>query len=474
MQPAHKILFVCPDTPCPVGTGARVRNWHLLRAAAAQYAVSLVLLNNDGLEMDKELGRLCANVIRPVGNAAPTHKRSRLQSLLKTVGVLAFPWQNDWETLTLYAAQHSDRLGRNETKLSTRLLAAQLLREYRLAARGWALPPALTVYLRDAARRLPDNTMKQLAQENFDVLWTKHSYCYPVARKLLPSDQRPLLVCDAHNVESALQRRCVVFARSPAEAGWFSLQSDLLKQIETDAFQSCDLTLACSDEDKSLIGRLAPRANLMTVPNGVDINYFRPRADSIPATNPTLLFTGNFAYQPNADALTWFVTEIFPHVTKSAPTCRLVFAGLGAQAVFDQLPINRENISCVSNPADIRPCFDRPWIFVVPLRAGGGTRLKILEAMAMERPIVSTRIGAEGIPCKDGEHILLADSPGDFANAVLRLIRNETLRFQLASHAALWVRRNYNWGDLCGSAVDAVRQRLNAQTNRGALKTIAA
>ncbi len=97
----------------------------------------------------------------------------------------------------------------------------------------------------------------------------------------------------------------------------------------------------------------------------------------------------------------------------------------------------------------MRPQFKNAWVFVVPLRAGGGTRLKILEAMAMERPVVSTTIGAEGIPCQDGRHILLADSPIDFANAVLRLIADERLRAQLAREAASWARQNYKIGKAC-------------------------
>jgi glycosyltransferase involved in cell wall biosynthesis len=136
-----------------------------------------------------------------------------------------------------------------------------------------------------------------------------------------------------------------------------------------------------------------------------------------------------------------------------------LFAGAKASSALSELGYVDSNIECVSSPPDIRPCFERSWIFVVPLRAGGGTRLKILEAMAMELPIVSTAIGAEGIPCQDGEHILLADSPSDFANAVLRLLADEKLRLQLSNEAASWVRKNYDWKDLCESAVNSLRQQ---------------
>ena len=438
-----------------------MRSWHLLGPIARQYAVTLLVLNNDGLEMDSELRRFCQRVIRPrEGVTSWARRPSRWRSLLKTAGILAFPWRRNWEDLAAYAAQHCGESPRNGSKRSTRLLSTLLSLEIHLAARRFTPPPMLTLYVKKAARRLSRDTMARLAEEKHDVLWFEHSFCYPVVRKLLPADQRPLLICDAHNVECELQRRCVALATAPAQARWLALQSKLLRRVESDAFRSCDLTLSCSKDDAALISQLAPKAKVVTVPNGVDTDYFRPESGSHAAPVPTLLFTGGFAYQPNCDALNWFVAEIFPRIRDAVPDCRFVFAGLGAQSAFNRLPARPEGVECVSDPADIRPQFEAAWAFVVPLRAGGGTRLKILEAMAMERPVVSTKVGAEGIPCRDGEHILLADSPIDFAKAVLRLMADETLRAQLAGHAALWVRQNYDWSALCGNAVRTLDQIL--------------
>jgi polysaccharide biosynthesis protein PslH len=461
MPSPRKILFVCPETPGPTGTGGPVRSWHVMLALARQHAVTSLVLNNDGLEMDAELGRFCQGVIRPPAIAAQSLRPSRWRSLLKTAGVLAFPWQENWETLAAYAGQHCDGAAGNGAKRSTRLLSTLLWAEIHLAAARFTPPPMLTLYAQNAAGSLSSDTKARLAEEKFDVVWFEFSFCHPVVRKLLPADQRPLLVCDAHNVEFELQRRCAALADTPTEARWLGLQSDLLKQVESAAFRSCDLTLACSKYDADVISQLAPDASVLVVPNGVDTDHFRPRPDARTTPEPTVLFTGNFGYQPNCDAVKWFVGDVFPRIKKAVPNCRFVFAGRGAQSAFDRFPVKPEGVQCVSDPADIRPQFEGAWVFVAPVRAGGGTRLKILEAMAMQRAVVSTRVGAAGVPYTDGEHVLLADTPDDFANAVLRLIANKTLRAQLAGNAALWVRQNYNWPDLCENAVKTLDQMLS-------------
>ncbi len=461
MSPPSKMLFVCPETPLPAGTGGRVRSWHLLKAMARQHAVTLLLLNNDALEMDAEMARFCQSVIRPPeGRTSWARRPSRWRSLLRVAGVLAFPWRRNWEILAAYAGQHCAGVAREGSKPSARVLSTLLSVEIRMAARLGTPPPMLTLYAQRAARRFSHDTMARVAEEKFDVLWFEFSYCYPVVGKLLPANQRPLLVCNAHNVENELQRRCAALAGSPVEARWIALQSKLLRRVESDAFRSCNLTLACSKDDAALITQLAPEANVVTVPNGVDTDYFRPRPGSFRAPVPTLLFTGNFAYQPNCDALNWFIAEIFPPIREAVANCRFVCAGRAAQSALNRVPGRPKGVECVSDPADIRPQFEGAWVFVVPLRAGGGTRLKILEAMAMDRPIVSTRVGAEGIPCQDGEHILLADTAIEFANSVLRLIADEKLRAQLASQAAQWARQNYDWKDACGIAAKTLDQML--------------
>ena len=460
MSKRARILFVSPETPRPTGTGGRVRSWHLLRALSKDYQVTLLLLNRDELEMDPELARNCVRLIRPAAGARKPPV-STWRSRLKSAGVLAFPWQQQWATLAAYAGQYCQGRGTNGGPRSTRILSALLGWEFRAAARFFAVPPMLTLYLRNGAANVSPQVKSLLAAENYEILWYEHSFCHPVAVDLLPANQHPLVVCSTQNVESKLQSRCAAIARTTAEERWLSLQSQLLQKVEVKAFQDCQLAVACSESDESLIANLAPGANTLVLANGVDTSYFRPPTGSVRNPLPTILFTAGFAYQANHDAIDWFIRDIFPLVRQAVPQARFVFAGLAAQAAFDRMQDRPEGVGCVSDPADIRPQFQDAWVFVVPLRAGGGTRLKILEAMAMELPVVSTRIGAEGVPYQDGEHLLLADSPSDFARAVVRLLQSAELRCRIAGTGARFAREHYDWTALTATIGSKLNSMLS-------------
>ena len=130
------------------------------------------------------------------------------------------------------------------------------------------------------------------------------------------------------------------------------------------------------------------------------------------------------------------------------PEVKFVFAGSQAKQAKRDLSIDDEAIECVSDPADIRPCFQAAWVFVVPLLVGGGTRLKILEAMSMGVPVVSTSVGAEGLGAENGMHLLIADTPQEFADAVVRLLNDSALQSRMKTVAAEWVRTRYSWESL--------------------------
>jgi glycosyltransferase involved in cell wall biosynthesis len=238
-----------------------------------------------------------------------------------------------------------------------------------------------------------------------------------------------------------------------AMSSWLCNQPAILGRAEARAFKACDLVIACSEEDLRLGRALAPRGVFSVVGNGVDTGYFKRGGRQQPDAVPTLLFTGTMSYAPNVDAVRYFFDEIFPRIRAQIPECRLVVAG--REAAADLLPENsqQDHVEWVCSPSDMRPLFERAWVAIVPLRAGGGTRLKIPEAMAMECPVVSTSIGAEGVPYLDGRHLLLADSPESFADAVLRLLRDEILRDSIKAEAAEFIRSHYDWSLLSGTAM---------------------
>jgi glycosyltransferase involved in cell wall biosynthesis len=198
--------------------------------------------------------------------------------------------------------------------------------------------------------------------------------------------------------------------------------------------------------------------------NGVDGRYFQASARSASPHSPLILFTAGFGYQPNVEALTWFLTGVLPLIRRSVPKVGFLFAGSDAQRVAQSLQaasgISLEGVEWISDPPDIRPAFNRGLVYVVPLLCGGGSRLKILEAMSMRVPVVSTSVGAEGVPYQDGRHLLLADGAEAFAAAVVRLLQDEPLRQRLTDQAAEFVRESWDWSTLCRQLRDVLQKEF--------------
>ena len=181
-------------------------------------------------------------------------------------------------------------------------------------------------------------------------------------------------------------------------------------------------------------------AKIAVVPNGVDAasyaEYFAmPQMD-------TLIFTGSFTYAPNYEAMCWFITKVLPLIHAVRPNVRLIVTGRHGH---HPLPA-ANNVWLTGFVEDVRPLVAESWLSVAPLHTGGGTRLKILEAMALRTPVVATTKGAEGLDIEPGKHLLIADTPGDFAQAVLNLLQSESLRQDLAQSAHELVYAKYDWG----------------------------
>jgi glycosyltransferase involved in cell wall biosynthesis len=450
----------------PSRFGAGVRTYHFAQALADLGELTLVVTSsNAATATEPGLVSRCRQVIRAEPQSRSEHlyasPASRFSNLIRTLGVLALPWRNGWRPLLSYAGQHCSGAWGNgacDGKRSRQVLATLLHWEVCLAARFLSPPPMATFYQQEGFRQVWPQIITVLQRDNFDILWLEYSFTYSLAEAILRQQAIPELICNTHNIESDLHRRYAAVAKSGREAQWWKAQRRLLEKAEARAFQNSCLVLTCSEEDKSLALRLAPKARILVAGNGVDASYFRPSPARQQASLPTLLYTGSFPYVPNVDAVGFFIAEIFPLIKRQVPDCRFVFAGRQAQAVFDALGPQDVSVSCVSDPDDIRPEFERAWVFVVPLRAGGGTRCKILEAMAMECAVVSTPVGAEGVPYVNGEHLLLAESPGLFAGAVVRLLADSTLRLKLQNQAAAWVRRYYDWPHLCSQAIQSLQQ----------------
>jgi sugar transferase (PEP-CTERM/EpsH1 system associated) len=203
-----------------------------------------------------------------------------------------------------------------------------------------------------------------------------------------------------------------------------------------------DHSIAVSATDADLLRRENPALPVSVVENGVDCARLQPLAEA-PAGND-LLFTGVLGYPPNADAVLFFCREILPLVRREIPDARLLIAGQSPPPEVRALAA-WDSVELLADVADIVPCYQRARLAVAPLRAGGGTRLKILEAMALGRVVVSTTIGCEGIDVSHGRDILVADQAEAFAACVVSLLRDPAARAALAARARQTVERGYDW-----------------------------
>ena len=258
-----------------------------------------------------------------------------------------------------------------------------------------------------------------------------------------------------HNVESALLRRRAEHARGPARA-YLDLQATLVEAAEREWCAKASLNVAVSDQDAEQLLGLAPGAEMLVLPNGVDTRSFVP-VDSTPGGG--VVFVGGYSWLPNADGMQFFTREILPLIRRERPDARVRWIGKSTEAATREF--SRLGVEVLGYVDDIRSVVGEAECVIVPLRIGGGTRLKILDAWAMGKAVVSTSIGSEGLATCDGENILLADAPDRFADAVLRVLRDRSLRTRLGRAARDTAERHYDWerlGDRMLEHYEAVRR----------------
>jgi glycosyltransferase involved in cell wall biosynthesis len=196
-----------------------------------------------------------------------------------------------------------------------------------------------------------------------------------------------------------------------------------------------------SESDRRLLVAANPRLQVDVVPNGVDTRAHRPLKQE--EGSPALVFVGNMDYLPCADAVLTFCRDVLPRIRQVMAKVEMWIVGINPGPKVRALEGNGVHVTGLVE--DVRPYYGRSTVCVVPLRAGGGTRLKILEAMAFGRPVVSTTIGCEGLGVVDGEHLLIADRAEDFAARTLRLLTDEKLRQSIANRARAMVESRYDW-----------------------------
>jgi sugar transferase (PEP-CTERM/EpsH1 system associated) len=259
-----------------------------------------------------------------------------------------------------------------------------------------------------------------------------------------------------HNVEAEIWRRHAETAPSLAARLLYRAQHRRMLAFEGRTLRRFDGVLAVSDADRETFARLYPGAAqrpIEVVATGVDTQFFTPAPS--PAHGRSLVFTGSMDWLPNEDAMLHFCRDILPLIRAREPEARLSIVGRAPTPAVHKLAAEH-GIDVTGRVDDVRPFMADAAVYIVPLRIGGGTRLKIFEAMAMGKAVVSTTVGAEGLPVRTGEHVLLADQPADFADAVVRLLRDVDARRSLEAAARALVVERYDWSAVAGELEEAL------------------
>jgi polysaccharide biosynthesis protein PslH len=323
-----------------------------------------------------------------------------------------------------------------------------------LRRRAWTTltSPLPDLALRNATAAYRNALSRTLAAEQFDVV---HAASLEMAGYGLMARGfgSPLIVLDQFNAEYLIQRRAALsdlrrgIGGQPRAllAGVYSLvQWRKLAAYETRVLGAFDRVLVVSEEDRATLARLSPHASLHVVPNGVDTDRFAP--GSAPLGGPAdLLFTATLDYRPNIDAVIWFAGEVLSRIRASRPDARFIVVGRAATPAVRSLH-NGNSIIVVGEVEDVRPYVAGAAVYVVPMRIGGGSRLKLLEALSLAAPVVCTPMGAEGVDgLRDGEHLLMGTNPDAFATAALRLLNDPALGRQLGATGRAHMVARYDW-----------------------------
>jgi glycosyltransferase involved in cell wall biosynthesis len=266
-----------------------------------------------------------------------------------------------------------------------------------------------------------------------------------------------VVVLDEHNIEYELLYRMYQTEGSPVRRIYNRVEFSKFKREEISTWRSVSGCVMTSAREQAIVKTLAPATPTIVGANAVDVEYFRP--SKTPHKPDALVMTGLMHYRPNIDGAVYFVHEIFPRILASRPD--MVFYIVGAGATDEVKRLAGPNVVVTDTVPDVRPFVHEATAFVVPLRMGGGTRLKVLEGLSMEKAVVSTTIGCEGINVVHGEHLLVADDPLAFADAVLRVVGDPDLTSRLGRQGRTLVERQYKWESIVSQLEHFYRQLLS-------------
>jgi glycosyltransferase involved in cell wall biosynthesis len=408
-----KILWLSHFVPFPPRGGHLQRSFHLIRQASTFAEVSLVAFNqlNEPLPLIREhvneLRRFCNSV---------------------TIWDPPLPWKGARWWVQLLSNP------RPEIPMAARSL--------------WSV--GLAKQLRSLADR-----------EEFDIVHFDSLELAPYRRGL-----QSKLVLNLHNGESAMMLRRAKQETSRIRRSFIRGEGEALRSLEREAYPEFDIVLAVSTEDAKEVCRTEPRAHTHVVENGTDCSYFSPLGEGSPGE---VVFAGAYNWYPNANAASYLVSEVWPLVQEQCPQAHLTIAGKQPPAALRGLIANATQVSLVADPEDIRPALGNASIVVCPIQEGGGTRLKILDAMSMAKPVVSTSTACAGLRVSPRENILIADGAREIAHSIQLLLNDSALRARIGSAGRRMVQEQYDWHVIGQQLLQAYRCKGECTANHAAV-----
>ncbi|MCU0650437.1 MAG: glycosyltransferase family 4 protein [Gemmatimonadaceae bacterium] len=299
-----------------------------------------------------------------------------------------------------------------------------------------------------ALRRLCSSFARK---ESFDAVVLSNALLHT-----LPIEPGMPVIGDTHNVEFDLLQRLAETSSGWARRVYSRRQSKATREEERRAASRVELLLATSERDRTLFVDMLDAPRVDVIMNGIALDEFTPA--SVLGEPGEILFTGLMSYFPNQQGLRWFLERVFPLVRRRVPNARLVAAGASPPKWLRKRA--EEHVLVTGAVEDMRPFLARARVTIAPLLTGGGTRVKILEANAVGRPVVSTAIGAEGLGVRDGDSILLADDPEQFAHHVIAVLSDDALARRLSVAGRAYVTQNHDWDRIGERLSGVLRDRI--------------
>lgn len=406
-----KILWVKTGGLLPLDTGGKIRSYHILRELARRHDVTLFTFYPEHAnDIHGELTQILSRVI--------------LHSL-------RIPRARSFRSVAHYARHFISLMPYQIAKYSTVEVAAAL--------------------------------DKLIQQETFDLIVC--DFLAPAG--IIPWNNPCPKVLFTHNVEAQIWKRHLEVARNPLWKAicWREYQATV--RAERRYLNLADHVLTVSGTDRDIFAQFVPTEKISVIPTGVDVDFFRPA--ELEDQPDSLVFTGSMDWMPNEDAIFFFVENILPRIRSKVPDVTLRVVGRRPSARLLELAGTTQGLQITGAVEDIRPHVLGAAAYIVPLRVGSGTRLKIFEAMAMGKAVVSTSIGAEGLPVHSGRDILIADHPNEFADVVVSLLQDRERRCEIGRAARTLVEQRHNWESV-GRYFESVLESVVKKDSHGELE----